>query len=324
MPDIGRIARLVILASAAGGSLLLLWAVFVAPNSMISASQVPDPATRLELQNQVRTTLVQGLGAAFLVAGAYFTWWQIQLNRQHLRQTLESSTAQLRLSREGQLTEQFSRALEHLGHDKVGVRAGAMYALERIAKTSAEMRPAIHQLLADYVRTESTWPYQDPVTFAAIEPEAETGRPSGAERLLRLRAPEIQAAMAVIGRRTPVPDEVLELQDVDLRCGYLHGADLRFVIMGRAMLAEATFEEADLSYAHLRRSNLRSAILTRATLRGTELQEAILCGADLSGATLLDADLRDAICDESTVWPEGFDWQSAGVKRQVNRRLAGS
>jgi hypothetical protein len=43
-------------------------------------------------------------------------------------------------------------------------------------------------------------------------------------------------------------------------------------------------------------------------LAGTDLREADLKGADLSGA-----DLKEAVADENTRWPEGFNPVAAGV-----------
>jgi hypothetical protein len=318
MSNHGRERRPAILALVGFSVVILIaMAVFVVPALMVPASQVPDAARRLEVQNSIRATLLQGLGATFLIAGAYFTWRQIQLQREQLRQSLDSSTAQLQLSREGQITEQFSRALEHLGHDKPGVRVGAIYALEQIAKTSPEMRPAIHELLADYVRTESTWSHHDTVTLIAIEPETTPDLHHEVPRLLRLRAPDIQAAMTTLGRRIEVPDEVLELQDVDLRLVYLGNANLRRAILSRAMLTRAYLGEADLSAAHLRRTNFRFANLRKAILRDAELQDTILCGADLSGADLSNADLHNATFDNATIWPDGFDWRSSGMRHEA-------
>jgi hypothetical protein len=309
-----RLRLLFVVAFALSGAVLILIAVTVVPALIVPAGQVPDAAKRLELQNSVRTTLLQGLGAVLLVAGAYFTWRQIQVSREQLRQSLDTSTAQLQLSREGQITEQFSRAIEHLGHDKPGVRVGAIYALEQIAKISPNLRAAIHELLAAYVRAESTWSHHDPVTFIAIEPDAASSERSEPP-MLKIRAPDVQAAITVLSRRIEIPEEIIELQNVDLRGAYLGGANLRRAIIGRAMLARAGsgFETVDLTNAHLRRTNFRGAVLTHAILRGADLRDTILCGADLSGADLSDADLRNARCDDGTIWPVGFDWQAAGV-----------
>jgi hypothetical protein len=165
-----RLRALLIVALVLSAATLILVVVSVVPALLVPAGQVPDAAQRLELQNAVRTTLLQGLGAVLLVAGAYFTWRQVQLGRDQLRQSLDTSTAQLQLSREGQITEQFSRAIEHLGHDKPGIRVGAIFALEQIAKLSPDLRAAIHELLAAYVRAESTWSHHDPVALACIGP----------------------------------------------------------------------------------------------------------------------------------------------------------
>jgi hypothetical protein len=53
------------------------------------------------VQNQVRTTLLQGLAGVALLVGAYFTY------------------RQLGTVREGQITERFTRAIDQLGHDRL-------------------------------------------------------------------------------------------------------------------------------------------------------------------------------------------------------------
>jgi hypothetical protein len=53
-----------------------------------------------------------------VLLGAFFTWRQLQI------------------SREGQVTDRFTRAVDQLGHPEVDVRLGGIYALERIAKDS--------------------------------------------------------------------------------------------------------------------------------------------------------------------------------------------
>jgi uncharacterized protein YjbI with pentapeptide repeats len=251
----------------------------------------------------------------FLVSGAYFTWRQLQLGRQQLRQALDSSTAQIQLSREGQVTEQFSRAIELLGREGRGVRVGAIYALEQTARTSAELRGPTHELLSAYVRAESPWSRHDPATFAATE-EADPGSATELP-LLKVRAPDVQAAVTVLGRRCELPEEVIELQSVDLRAAYLGRAHLHGAILGRSMLAGADLSGADLSDAWLRRANFRGANLTGVSLRGANLCDSILSGATLSGADLTAADLRRAEYDETTTWPEGFDWREAGVTRET-------
>ena len=60
----------------------------------------------------------KGSPGVLLVVGAVATWRQLQI------------------SREGQITERFSRAVDQLGSDKQDVRLGGIYTLERIAADS--------------------------------------------------------------------------------------------------------------------------------------------------------------------------------------------
>jgi hypothetical protein len=61
------------------------------------------PTELAEARNNVRMTLLQGLGGFVLLIGAYLTWRQTQISR-------AASRDELRLSREGQLTD---RTTEH-------------------------------------------------------------------------------------------------------------------------------------------------------------------------------------------------------------------
>ena len=85
------------------------------------------------------------------------------------------------------------------------------------------------------------------------------------------------------------------------------GADLRWANLMAADLMRADLYEADLRWANLRGANLSGADLRWADLRGADLHEADLHGADLRGADLSGADLYEAIWNEYTIWPNGFD-----------------
>ncbi|HEX4864940.1 MAG TPA: pentapeptide repeat-containing protein [Acidimicrobiales bacterium] len=76
----------------------------------------------------------------------------------------------------------------------------------------------------------------------------------------------------------------------------------------------ATLFDADLTDANLTDANLRGADLS-ADLRGAELRGADLRGADLSFADhIRNGNVRGARVNAETVWPEGFDPESAGVE----------
>jgi hypothetical protein len=130
----------------------LLWVVLVlAPPWFVHDGSLAG----LTVQNQVRTTLLQGLGGVALLLGAYFTW------------------RQLRIAREGQITERFTRAIDQLGHDHLDVRLGGIYALERIARDSPADRATIGEVLTAFVRSHAPWPPSLPDQPPATTPPEE-------------------------------------------------------------------------------------------------------------------------------------------------------
>ena len=116
-----------------------------------------------------------------------------------------------------------------------------------------------------------------------------------------------------------VDDLVLAyLRGVDLCGAFLSGADLFAADLAAADLrgadlGEAHLGSADLSGADLSRANLLGADLSWADLKGATLRGADLKRADLRGARLRGADLADAVYDDYTLWPEGFDPEAAGA-----------
>jgi hypothetical protein len=74
------------------------------------------------------------------------------------------------LSREGQLTERFTRAVDQIGHQALDVRIGGIYALERIAKDSARDQQAVVEVLTAFVR-ERGRKTADPADPAAPPPD---------------------------------------------------------------------------------------------------------------------------------------------------------
>jgi hypothetical protein len=283
--------------------------------------QVQLQNDRLKLQNDARTTLLQGVGGLLVVttagAGAYTAWRQLQenrrqqqrneelsreqleLSREQLRQALATSQEQLqltqeelRLTREGQITERFTRAVEQLGNDKVDVCLGGVYALEWIAKTSEMDRATtITEVLAEFVRSHAPW--------VTRSPGAETSHPTPTVdehiQWLQDRAPAVQAALTVLGRRGDRPgDTAVHLGRVDLRRSFLPGAKLPGAWIRDANLARAHLPMINLDNTHLDHTDLRHALLENASLIGAVLCHAYLDNADLRGAHLQGADLRGA------------------------------
>jgi uncharacterized protein YjbI with pentapeptide repeats len=266
----GPIGRPLVLAGVA--ALLLVACVFVLPPLLVPITRSATPGIapldrmrleheRVKLRNEARATLLQAFGGAFFLVTAVMTWRQIQVMR------------------EGQITDRFTRAIDHLGtEDKLEVRLGGIYALERIANDFSKEQDAIFELLAAFVRRHAG-------RSVATVSGADGGAP--AEVLpLRIRAPDVQAVMTILGRRHSSGDDGVEL--------HLAGVDLRRATLPDASLRAVCLESADLSGIDLQRADLRQADLRGADLRGANLAGARLTGACLQDANLWDADLTEA------------------------------
>jgi hypothetical protein len=289
------------------------------------------------MQNDVRATLLQGLGGLAVLLGASFTY------------------RQLRITREGQVTERFTRAIDQLGHENLDVRLGGIYALERIANDSSRDRATVAEVLTAFVRGHAPWPPTRPGQY--VEDASIREIP-----VLRVRAPDVQAALTVLGRRKPShgAEKPLDLTATDLRRADLTDAQLQGAIFDHAVLEGAdlsgaqlqdaflsirlslTFlaaagmqrahlDGADLRGAFLNGAQLQGADLGRADLRGAKLYRAQLQGADLDGAQLQGVDFTEAnlqgaslshrlgpaMADHATRWPPQFDWEAAGVELEM-------
>ena len=178
------------------------------------------------------------------------------------------------LSREGQVTDRYTKAVKQLGSKKLDVRIGGIYALERVARDSARDHPTVMEVLTAFVREYSReqLPASDP----------------GGREQKRSTRPDVQAAVTVIGRR----DAKRDIRRTDLTHARLTaarllgprlliGLDLTRVRLTGADLAGANLAYADLTGAHLARANLTGADLTRADLFGTRLTHALLMEANL-------------------------------------------
>jgi uncharacterized protein YjbI with pentapeptide repeats len=257
--------------------LLLLWALVTIPAELLGVDQVlvvrkiQDPGKQLDEVNGLRSTLAAVLAGLAVAAGAI-------VGALNFRETSRQNRAVVELQRRGQVTERFTRAIEQLGDDKITIRIGAVYALEQIARDSAELHWPIMEVLTAYLR-EHARPRQSISAPGTDESEAQdTGQSL---------AGDIQAIATVIGRRQ-------YKQDPDGRHLHLAQVQLPGVDMPRANLERADLTMANLDGAWLRGAQLRAARLSGARLNGAHLDHACLEGADLAEAQLTRASLSGA------------------------------
>ena len=141
------------------------------------------------------------------------------------------------LSREGQVTDRYTKAITQLGSKKLDVRIGGIYALERVARDSRRDHPTTLEVLAAFIREHSheQWPTPESATAARPTQIPEPARDTLPSRPTR---PDVQAAVTVIGRRISGNDR----ERIDLT-----RADLTDATLTRADLTRADLDNADLS-----------------------------------------------------------------------------
>lgn len=238
----------------------LLPAALVRPSGPISAAE------RLKAENDVRATLLQALAGAALLSGLYFTARTYQLNRH------------------GQITDRFSKAIEQLGDDRLDVRLGGIYALERIARDSRIDHWPVMEVLTAFVRERA--PSRSDVAVAEPANRVPT---------------DIQAVLTVLGRRQLAHED--EHQRLDLRSVDLGGADLTRLNLARADLERANLAKANAAGVVLEAARLNFACLAEADLSGAVLSNSSLRVAAAQAANFIEARLDRCFLDHAT-----FDW----------------
>ncbi|ONH56927.1 hypothetical protein CcI49_26120 [Frankia sp. CcI49] len=184
--------------------------------------------------------------------------------------------------------ELYATAIGQLGADSPDVRLGGIYALERIARDSADDQRTVVEVLSAFVR-EHTRFQTTPASPGRRSPPGRrwADRPPARPHQL---GTDVQAALTVLGRlpiRAGVPRA--DLSGANLTGARLNWANLTSARLDGVVLTGAKLDRSNLSYAHLGRANL-----TDANLRGANLTGARLVGADLTRTGLIAANLTEA------------------------------
>jgi hypothetical protein len=324
------VPRLLFLAA---GVVLIVWLLWWLPKRQVLAARKRLKTTEPPLaENEFRKTLAQIIGGLIILVGLLTTFDQLQIAQQELIENSARSVRQLELAEAGQVTERFARAIEQLSSDRISLRVGGIYSLERIGKDSARDRAAVVRVLNTFVR-ENVYALPNSKPPPAPEQrylEAGFRFPSPA-----LRA-DVDASLHVIkdlisnshdAELPPLNLQLLDLSYSDtLRKANLRGANLYGVHLCKSDLRGAMLDGANLGHSGLAQANLEGASLKGADLTSANLIGAVLKNAVLGGATAryarLDADLtgvdltlvkdletaylENACSDGGTTLPDGF------------------
>jgi len=303
----------VLLLSGVGLIALLAYAVLavtVLPGWIVSISGAKaDENHRLDAIANTRSALLGVLTPLVVAIGAVAAFLNYretsaqnkrtyELSQQALAETQRQNRETLDVTRRGQLTDRFTKAIEQLGQtdeDKLDIRLGGIYALERIAKESAELHGPVMEILTAFLREHS----REPVNEVTAAFESDQSIPAGADpRLLA----DFQAILTVLGRRSVGHDPDgfrLDLRGAVMPGAVFTGGQFRMALVTRARLQKATFRRAELEaasffWAELERADFVDSQLQRATFNFSKLHGAVFTRAQLQGAYFQGAELEGA------------------------------
>jgi len=290
---------------------VLVFFIWLYPELQISPSKELTLKELIELRNETRRTNAQIVGGLVLLFGLYLTYRRITATERNVQVAQEN----VRVAQEGQITERFTRAIEQLGNPQLEIRLGGIYALERIAKDSADDHWTIMEVLTTFVREKA--PRKEE------KRKLEQNQSNKEKNIKKSSEPtktpnDIQAILTVVGRREWTDTEKnninlskTNLIEADLSKANLSGADLSNANLTKARLIGANLQRANLIDANLSGANLREANLTKAWLIGANLSgadfdkanlsEAVIVGTNLTKANLSDANLSGADLSEANL-----------------------
>jgi hypothetical protein len=287
----------------------------------------------LEVKPDWRTsaTAVGSIVSVLLVAAGLF--YTNDANRQQQ----EVAIQQEHVAIQGQVAERFSTAIDQIGQEgdeKLSIRLGGIYALDRLMHDSPADEPTVTEVLCAFVRTHAARPSKVPSKIPPSPPDVRAAitvlgrRPNPknavldlSSTLLGLSDADLTGANLSLADLTGANLSLADLTNADLSLAHLRDADLSYARLYGANLNGANMNGADLHGAHVDFANLLSAHLNGANMNRAGLHDADLRGADLRGADLRGADLRGAdlrgafeltsdqlagaIVDDSTALPPG-------------------
>jgi uncharacterized protein YjbI with pentapeptide repeats len=310
---------------------------------------------RIQVETAVRETnikllgtIAQMFGGIAVLIGGYIAWQNLKA----VQRNIEIAESNTQMALQSQITERFSKAVEHFGDligENIAVRLGGIYSLERIAIDSERDYWTIIEILTTYVRHNTQWTDENEKRIVPVESSEAAVDFLPAQLIGAMQckvayransneseiAPDIEAILKVLGRRNTKRDKLnqkldlrkcniatCELRNMNFMNTNFHLSHLDFAEMNDSNLQCTDFTDSWLRCTNFARSDLRGANLSGSKLRGANfldcnLENAKLSYAALDGANFNRANLRKANLFGASlqyVWFQGADLSGANLR----------
>lgn len=201
--------------------------------------------------------------------------------------------------------DRFTRAIDQLGSEKMGIRLGAISDLEIIAnKSSGEYYQRILELLTAYIREKSYVGSKNKEIETTKGPNIIPEDIQAILTVIRRCKPSFYTEEAnYLARKADHPTEdseylAMEVDYFAREADYLAEAfaylDLHETYLWKAYLYNAYLKGANLKGANLSEANLNEANLQRSNSEGANFKKASLYSANLEGAFFMGAHFEEA------------------------------
>jgi len=277
-----------------GITLGVIGVLWLGPKLQVAHLKNLKPEERFQQENEARRTFAQVIGGIILIGGLFYTGENIKIAQKSADDSQKAATESRELTRQGQITERFTKAVEQLGRadipnkeNNLAIRLGGIYALERIANESKEDHWPIIELLTAYVRQNAP-------------------RKHDPNYVLKF---DVKAILTALGRRKVEYEtefQQLDLRGTDLSGAYLENANLNKVMFDGSDLTGATFVNVQMENASFVFSDLTYTAFLHVKLKGSTFNtkssgsgffpRTILTGTDFSDCDM--SNLRGLECKD--------------------------
>lgn len=189
-----------------------------------------------------------------------------------------------RLSRQGQISDRYIKAIEQLSNENPDIRIGGIYALYQTTRDAPEYRDTAIEVLAAYIRNRAAWSNMQ-------TPTSHIARHVASQAATILPHADIRNALAIL--RDLV--QSVSRKGLDLSHVNLAGADLIEMYLVDAKLTDSNLNGANLGKADMRGANLQRTELAKVQLYGANVTDVRLSRGQISEEALRDVKGRESI-----------------------------
>jgi uncharacterized protein YjbI with pentapeptide repeats len=238
--------------------------------------------------------------------------------------SLHATQGSYDLTRRGQISDRFNKAVAQLGDNSLDIRLGGVYALGTIALQSSDDTDTVRNVLAAFVRTRSSKPS-----------DARCAGPNSPQFTAPAEDEDVAAALTLLADPLPLPyigvgeDAPLRRPspaEFDANAAWKH-SPTNATALNRTCLWLAQLRGGRMSYFQFDGSDLREADMSQSDLRHVEFSNSTnIDGADFAYSDLSNANFplvfRHGDCLAPPRYPDQISFLATNLA-QSNLRIAG-